>query len=190
MISGQFIGAPIAVGSAMGRGLLQSSVGFKGVAMAHFACEVLLKASPQDVYRALTTAVGLRSWFTATCDVSEAVGGECTFRFGSSLKVMRVEELVPARLVRWRCTAHVPASAGPQKSAASWSGSSITFRIEPDRDGARLRFLHEGLQATQGESLGCERVWGHFLGRSLKHYVETAIGEPYGSRLAPLQMIA
>lgn len=159
--------------------------------MGRYACEVHLNATAPDIYRAITTPVGLRSWWTATCDVSETEGSDSTFRFGPISIVMRVEELVPHELVRWRCLEHLKPTADSREDAVDWAGSSIVFRLEPCA-GERtvLRFEHYGPTSASDFGPDLERSWQHFLTRSLKAYIETSVGEPHGSRRALLELIA
>ena len=59
-------------------------------------------ATPEEVYDALTTLDGLAGWWTVDTTGETRVDGVIRFRFGAGGLDMRVEELVPGRLVRWR----------------------------------------------------------------------------------------
>ncbi len=43
--------------------------------MNHYRRQLILSARAADVYRAIATQQGLRSWWTETCDVDDKVGG-------------------------------------------------------------------------------------------------------------------
>jgi uncharacterized protein YndB with AHSA1/START domain len=139
--------------------------------MNHYQRQLLLSASPDTVYRALSTQDGLRSWWTETCDIVEAVDGLASFRFGQKSKIMRVERLDPQREVRWVCV-------GGVTRHDEWIGTKIVFRLSADGDRTRLDFEHIGLVPALECFEVCERGWNHFMD-SLKNLVETGQGHPF-----------
>ncbi|MES2900469.1 MAG: SRPBCC domain-containing protein [Pseudomonadota bacterium] len=148
--------------------------------MNHYQHTMTLKASPAAVYAALTTAEGLRAWWTEDCDIATAVGGELAFRFGAHHKEMRIERMVPCNEVQWLCTgAHIEVDSFTRKD--EWVGTRIVFHLAQDGDsGTRVRFDHVGL-VPAFECYGvCSEGWQHFLS-SLEKYVETGHGTPYHS---------
>lgn len=146
--------------------------------MNHYKQSFIVKANPAMVYAALTTAEGLRGWWTQDCDVADKIGGTIHFRFGRTHKEMRIERLEPDREVRWLCTgAHIDADQLTRKD--EWVGTQLVFRLTPDGKGhTHLDFEHLGLvPAFECYNL-CSDGWRYFL-NSLQQFVEIGHGTPY-----------
>lgn len=143
-----------------------------------FRMELPIKAPASTIYAALTGERGLRGWWTMTCDIGTGVGAQCTFRFGTTWKVMRIEALRPDAEVRWRCIeAHLQCAGLTRED--EWEGTAISFTLEPQSPTSTLlRFAHLGL-VPELECHGiCTDGWRQFLG-SLTRFVETGTGSPY-----------
>ena len=136
--------------------------------MTHFTHALEIEASPAAIYAAITTAAGLRGWWTETCDVVNVDDG---------LLVVELND----REVRWTCVdARIVGLDRPDE----WIGTSIRFRMQPNGAGrTRLDFEHVGLTPAL-ECYGiCEDGWRHFLA-SLKSWLETGQGTPYEAQEA------
>ena len=136
-----------------------------------------IKASPEKVYRAITTTEGEKSWWTTDCEVGKKVGDSAVFRFnpmeGKSGVVemrFRIDRLDPNALVRWTCTGH--------ENNSEWQDTEITFLLAANGDGTRVGFAHTGWQSRSKSYEMCVGGWSHFLS-SLKAYVETGKGTPH-----------
>jgi uncharacterized protein YndB with AHSA1/START domain len=151
--------------------------------MSHYQRSLVLEATPDAVYAALTTPAGLRGWWTQDCDVATNVGGTIRFRFDCTSKAMRIERLEPAREVRWLCTeAHIAAPSLTRRD--EWKGTQIVFRLSPlDDRRTRLDFEHVGLEPALACYGMCSDGWRYFLG-SLQQLVETGRGTPYDGTVA------
>jgi len=57
--------------------------------------QVNIKATPHTIYKALSTAQGLQSFWTSESKAEPRVGAIATFGFGGPTQRMRVDELVP-----------------------------------------------------------------------------------------------
>lgn len=147
--------------------------------MNHYRRQLLLSASPSTVYRALATQQGLRSWWTQTCEVSSAVGGEANFRFNQTYKVMQIESLVPVREVCWQVV-EAFIDAPSLRHRDEWVGTRIVFQLTPQEGGnkTRLDFEHIGLTPAFECFDVCNAGWNQFLG-SLQSLVETGQGQPF-----------
>lgn len=147
-----------------------------------------LRAGPAQVLAALTTAEGLRGWWTEDADViAPAAGpadrgldapaaGHLDVRFGATRKRFRLDRLGPDE-VRWHCTAARIAVDGLAR-ADEWVGTDIVFRLVPDGGGTRLVFEHIGLVPALACYPLCDAGWRHFLD-SLRQYVDTGRGTPH-----------
>lgn len=146
--------------------------------MDHYQNQLTLAASPSAVYKALTTQEGLRGWWTQTCEVAGAVGGEHTFRFNQTFKVMKIDALLPDSEVSWLCTGANLEAPGVQ-SKNEWLGTRIVFRLSPAEGGKTLLdFEHIGLTPALQCFDICQSGWNLFLG-SLQKFVETGQGAPF-----------
>jgi uncharacterized protein YndB with AHSA1/START domain len=132
-----------------------------------------IKAAPERVYDAITTAEGVRLWWTEDSDLDPQIGGLGEFRFVNRKVVtkLKVEEVTRPSRVVWKVLA--------SNSPGGWNGSTITFDIkDAGEGGSKLLFSHRGLN-DDGE--GFARVnmgWAYFL-VSLQQLLERGKGAPY-----------
>lgn len=146
--------------------------------MNSYQQQLMLDASPAAVFAALTTAEGLRGWWTQDCDVSSNVGDVIRFRCGAHRKEMRIARLDAGRVVAWDCTgAHIDVDRFARK--VEWVGTQIFFNLAPHGVGGTcLDFKHTGL-VPAFECYGvCSEGWRHYLD-SLVQYADTGSGKPY-----------
>jgi len=142
-------------------------------ATTDYRATVRMKASPDALFDALTTATGLTAWWSPATGSGEA-GGELRFLMNSPEPlVIRVEEATRPASVRWTVT--------DCPFLPDWVGTRPTFTIATV-DGAttELRFRHYGLNAGLECIEMCTRGWDHYM-TSLRAYVETGSGSPMGS---------
>ena len=134
---------------------------------------VTIHASPERVYAALTTAEGIRKWWTRHVVLDSRVGGTGEFRFnhGRTVTKVRVDELEPAARVWWT-TIFSNARAG-------WSGSTITFDLRKDGDNTVLSFAHRGFGQADERYFRLSTEWAYYL-TSLQRYLETGHGAVHG----------
>jgi uncharacterized protein YndB with AHSA1/START domain len=153
--------------------------------MKNYQADISLGAPVARSYEALTTQRGLRGWWTASCEVGTAVGERIAIRFGTTFKVMRIEELQQDSRVRWKVIeAHLDVPG--LSRADDWVGTEIVFQLLRESNAAtRLRIEHIGLTPEVGCFEICSQGWRQFLA-SFKSYVETGMGAPYADH-APVQ---
>lgn len=137
--------------------------------MADILHQLTIKASPRQVYQAITQQEGLASWWTRKCKAEAQVGTIAEFFFvdGKVRFQMRIEELDPNRGVRWYCLGDDP----------EWKDTKLAFELKPHDDGMLLRFSHRDWASTEGIFAMCNYDWAHYL-TSLKSYLETGEGMP------------
>jgi uncharacterized protein YndB with AHSA1/START domain len=128
-----------------------------------------IKASPNDVYDAISTLDGLSGWWTADTQGECRVGGVIRFRFwergGFDMKVL---ELDPGKRVLW----HVV--EGPEE----WVGTRISWDLKQDRHWTLIFFKHQGWKEPAEIMHHCSTKWAMFL-MSVKSLVETGKGAPF-----------
>lgn len=128
---------------------------------------VVIKASPEKIYKAITTQDGLSSWWAKQSIAKAEIGFVNIFTFGNFKNEMKVMDLVPNKKVTWQCII----------SIEEWIGTFISFELE-ERDGKTLlRFVHSGWPAISDMFATCNYDWGRFM-TSLKLYCETGTGTP------------
>lgn len=137
---------------------------------------LVLDASPEQVWQALTDARELTRWFPVDAKVDPGVGGSVTWRWDDHFtSVARIETWEPRgrlRLVQER----EPPHAADGSALAGETGVRIImdFTIET-RDGqTRLRVVHSGFNRgdawddeIEGVTIGWESAFYH-----LRHYLE------------------
>ena len=128
-----------------------------------------VKASPRDVYGALTTRGRLAGWWTGDTQGRTEAGGVIHFSFGERGFIdIKVLELEPAKRVVWEVT------DGP----AEWIGTKVIWDLTPEGAGTTIRFNHQGWREPVDFMGHCSTKWASFL-MSLKSLLETGKGAPY-----------
>ncbi|HEV3498998.1 MAG TPA: SRPBCC domain-containing protein [Bradyrhizobium sp.] len=135
----------------------------KGQNMAEIRHLISIEAPPQQVYAALATQAGLRSWWTADTTADDKAGGKAEFGFdkrGMTFR-MTIEKLDPGRQVVWKCHGDNP----------EWVGTTLTWSIKPEGGGSLLRFTQSGWKDMTDMVATCNSTWGELMYR-LKGSVE------------------
>jgi uncharacterized protein YndB with AHSA1/START domain len=158
--------------------------------MPHIRHEILIGASAEKVYAALTRQEDLSAWWTPGTNAKPELHSVARFAFGPEyFKEMKIIELVPSSLVKWICIT----------GAEEWVGTTISFRLEPgdkesllkshpelsdqiqqqrNSEGTLLIFHHDDWKDYTPMFAECNYTWGRFL-RSLKLFCETGKGRPW-----------
>jgi hypothetical protein len=132
-----------------------------------------IKASPDEVYKALATRTGLAAWWTNDTQGESKVGGALKFRFSGPKGVeiggfdMQVQQLDPARRVLWQVV------DGPEE----WIGTRISFDLKQEGDYSIVLFKHQDWKEPVEFMHHCSTKWALFL-MSLKSLLETGAGAP------------
>lgn len=135
--------------------------------MADIRHNLVIKATPDKIFDAITTKEGLESWWAKQTTAKPEVGFVNVFTFGKFRNEMKVTQLTPNKKVEWKCT----------NSIEEWIDTNISFDLE-EKDGRTiLRFAHSGWRAVTDTFAGCNYDWGLFM-KSLKSLCETGTGTP------------
>jgi uncharacterized protein YndB with AHSA1/START domain len=144
--------------------------------------ELTLAAPMQAVYIALTSAKGLRAWWTEHAEVATSEGGISRFDFPGAGFETRMEmlELSPFSRVHWRCVScQHPASSG-WTDREDWTGTEPLWVIRPAEDAqTQLIFIHQGMGPGKESHTATVEGWQRYLAQSLRAYVEDGVGRPY-----------
>ena len=124
---------------------------------------ISIEAPPAKVYAALATQAGLRGWWTADSVADDKAGGKAEFGFENRAALFRmtIDLLDPPRRVVWTCRGDNP----------EWNGTTLTWSIEPEDGGSRLRFTQSGWREMTDMVAVCNSTWGELMYR-LKDHVE------------------
>lgn len=128
---------------------------------------IKIHASSERVYKAITTADGIRQWWTRDAAIEPRLGAVGEFGFYGKRFVAKVtvEELDPVNRVRWKVT------------NSAWQANDIEFALRADGNDTTLLFAHRGFpRADEGFASATTR-WGFYL-LSLKRYLQTGQGTP------------
>jgi uncharacterized protein YndB with AHSA1/START domain len=131
--------------------------------------EVVIKATPAQVYKAVTEQDGLASWWAKNDAGVPQVGANIKFLFnhGQYVIEMEVEKLEAPSQVHWKAKSGAP----------DWGGTKVTWDLQPDEQGTKLLFGHRNYASTAGSYASVNYTWGYYL-ISLKNYLETGKGTP------------
>jgi uncharacterized protein YndB with AHSA1/START domain len=128
---------------------------------------VVIKATSEKVYEAITTQEGLAHWWAKQTTAKPEIGFVNTFTFGTFRNEMKVTNLAPNKKAEWQCVL----------SIEEWIDTYISFDLEEKDGRTLLRFAHTGWRAVTDMFAACNYDWGRFM-TSLKSYCETGTGTP------------
>lgn len=135
----------------------------------HHTIEIL--ALPSRVYEALTTAGGIRGWWTEDADLEEVIDGKGVFRFdysGTVETIVRIISLEANRLVQWQ----VETSFRPEQN-----GTIISFSLLQEAKITRVVFMQIGYSKADKTFDLMTTGWAYYL-VSLKRLLEAGKGAP------------
>lgn len=128
---------------------------------------VVIKVTPEKIYKAVTTQEGLASWWCKQTTAKPEAGFVNIFIFGKFRNEMKVAKLIPSKKVEWKCI----------NSIEEWIDTDISFDMEEKEGSTILRFTHAGWRAATDTFAGCTYDWALFM-KSLKSFCETGTGTP------------
>ena len=132
--------------------------------------QVNVKATPDAIYKAVSTEQGLQSFWTSDSKAEPRIDSIGTFGFGGPMQRMRIDALVPGKRVKWTALADFP----------NWDGTTVTWEISPAENGeTSVLFRHaDWAPSVSQDDLGSiNYVWGLIVER-LKNYAETGKPNP------------
>ena len=130
--------------------------------------DVFYPHTPERVWVALTSSEAIAKWLMPN-DFEPHSGHSFTFRTNP----------MPAINFDGVCHCEVTAFEPPRRLSYTWNGgalrSLVTYLIEPEGDGARLRFEHSGFDLSdpiQQASYKGMQGWGQTLDVSLRREID------------------
>ncbi len=132
--------------------------------------------SVDGVFESITRQIP--HWWTEDFEGASLKPGDVfTVRFGTTFKMMRIEEIVHSKKIVWKCMdtlIDLPHLVNQKE----WKGTTIIWEINANGDDAELTLTHIGLTPAMQCYEVCERGWESFLS-SLKKLLETNQGTPF-----------
>jgi uncharacterized protein YndB with AHSA1/START domain len=132
-----------------------------------------IRAGARRVFEALSTPVGLNSWWTESCSGKPELGAEYNFGFGPDYEWRAsVSKCVPDAEFEFELV----------KADSDWQGTRLGFSLD-ERDGVtEVEFHHTGWpESNEHYRVSCY-CWAMYL-RLLRRYVELGEVVPYETRL-------
>jgi uncharacterized protein YndB with AHSA1/START domain len=158
--------------------------------MPNIRHNLLIGASAEKVYKAITLEKELSAWWTPNTTAKAEVNSVARFPFGNDYyKEMKITELQLFERVKWNCI----------KGDGEWLGTNIFFTLissnkknlldtnpevlgqieqQSSEEATLLVFQHDDWKDYTPMFAECSYTWGQFL-RSLKLLCETGMGRPW-----------
>jgi uncharacterized protein YndB with AHSA1/START domain len=134
--------------------------------------DLVIKASTQAVYEAVTDPGKLCDWWTLNCSGHPELGAEYNFYFSPQYdwfgKVMKCE---PERTFHIKMT----------KSDSDWEPTSFGFDLQENEGGVQLKFWHVGWPQCNDHYRRSSYCWAMLL-HGLKNYIEKGVIVPFEER--------
>lgn len=128
-------------------------------------------ASPEKVFKAISTHHGLKNWWTIQTEGGENLDEIIQFRFGENGgSDMKIVELTPDKKIEWECV----------YSDHGWIGHKLTFQLDENDGKTRVRFSHIGQQQDEDFYAVCTFAWGRYF-ESLRQLCQTGTGQAFGT---------
>lgn len=134
--------------------------------------ELMLRAGPERVWRAITDPEELSRWFGSAAELDLRPGGDASFSWSdgpdAGRYAARVEEVEPNRrfCYRWARDTDTPVDAGPS--------TLVEFDLEPSADGGcRLRLRESGFEREEDRQSN-DSGWTEELGELEEHLEKAA----------------
>jgi len=124
-----------------------------------------ISAPAENVFRALSEEKGLAGWWTVNVRAEPKVGSVAQFRFDEhGFNDMKIVELVPNRLVRWKCV----------DGADEWIGTEVSFDLnEKTKGSTTVLFAQRGWKGPSSSCITAARN-GRRICSASKSYVKWA----------------
>jgi uncharacterized protein YndB with AHSA1/START domain len=152
-----------------------------------FTTTTTVDATPEEVFAAVNDVRGW--WSEEVVGDTDRVGAEFRYRGHDEadtvehLATIRVEELVPGRLVVWRVLENSMSFIADQ---SEWRDTVIRFDISAVDGGTTVRFTHEGLVPSYECFDVCHDAWTLYVTDSLPRLITTGRGVPITPSASPL----
>lgn len=132
-----------------------------------------IQAPVAKVRAAITTTDGHRGWWTPDCEVGARPGAAARFSFAGTMEVRFRIDRLDDRGIAMTCVG--------ETDNPDWLGTQVAIEATPHAGGTRVTLTHSHWTERGKVYEMCVGGWRHFMD-SLKAYVETGTGTPYGTK--------
>ena len=131
---------------------------------------IKMRAAQDTVYQAVSTAAGIRNWWTRDAVLDPAVGGAGEFGFYDRRMAIKIKvaALDAPKHVAWDVLS---------STHGVFDGTTIGFDLTSENGITSVLFAHRGLKAADTNIASATTRWGFYL-LSLKRYLEGGKGTP------------
>ena len=152
--------------------------------------ELIIGASAEKVYHAITSQEGLAAWWTPQTTARAEKGSTARFGFGPSyFKEMKITDMRENTFVQWLCLAGADEWIGTTLTFTLSGGSKQALSVKHPEAGDQLQqqrndecmllqLQHNDWKSYSPMFAECSYTWAQFL-RSIKLYCETGKGTPW-----------
>ena len=140
--------------------------------------ELKINATPQTIFKAITTKKGYQGWWAVVCEVHCKLNQQSSIRFEkenlTEEMIFKTIEVKENEKLVWLCVAN--------NVFPSWIGSTLTFEIKVSRNKNNFTFTQTSADKNlkkHADYNGSLAGWKFFFD-SLKSFCETGKGEPWG----------
>jgi len=134
--------------------------------MAQISLLVRIAATPDEIYKYLSTPDGIAKWFTKASFSKNKDSGELNLQLWDNTN-FSVTEISTRQELVWHCTSEDD----------EWFGTDIKFQLRPDSDKTIVIFDHSGWLEVSDFYRDCAMSWAYFL-ESLRSLIEDGVGTP------------
>jgi uncharacterized protein YndB with AHSA1/START domain len=155
------------------RAKIRKSKAIRGDGVHNILQDLPIKASPERVFRAVSSPVDLDAWWTKQSTGKPELGSEYHLGFGPEYDWRaRVTKCVPNADFELELTA----------ADADWVGTRVRFLLAEEAGQTRLQFSHTGWPHTNEHYRISVHCWAMYL-RILRRHIEHGEVVPYEARL-------
>jgi len=131
--------------------------------------------TPKEVFAAVTN---VRGWWSAKLVGNSAKKNDVfEFRYEDMhYSKQKLVEVVPNKKVVWLVTDSTLTFV--KKARDEWTGTKVSFEIEPKGKKTQVTFTHHGLVPQVECFEACSEGWSHYLKNSLLKLINTGKGKP------------
>ncbi|MEP2473303.1 MAG: SRPBCC domain-containing protein [Paracoccaceae bacterium] len=153
------------------------------VEVANYEKTIDVRATPDQVYRALTTEMN-RWWTTQTEGSLISVGDKLKVDFppNNGHWTFEATALSPGEIVELKCIdAHHVVAGQPAEIEKEWLGTRLRWQIAGYGGRSKVEFEHQGLTPKLHCYDICNEGWGYFFANSFAAYLNTGTGAPHST---------
>jgi len=139
-----------------------------------FTTTLLVDQTPQEAFDAINN---VRGWWSEEIEGStDKLNAEFKYHFEDIHRAqIKIIELIPGKKVVWLVMNNYFKFT---KDKSEWTGTKISFDIDPQGNKTQIRFTHLGLVPEYECYEICRDAWSNYIKNSLRSLITTGKGQP------------